>query len=124
MGRQGGQGEGQEMEVPTLHRALGEGTPGRQGQPPTQYQGTWSLCRKIGEGGTALPDGQQAVEQPFLQRLSPPGRPFPSLGWGVRGSTPGMGCLAGAEGQGGWREGVLGTGWHPRHPRPAASGAQ
>ena len=92
-----------------------------RGSPPIQYQGTWSPCRKTREGGQ---DGQQAAEQPLPPAASPPGRPFPSLGWGAEGSTLGMGRLGGAEGQGGRQGGVPGTGWHPGPPCPPASGAQ
>lgn len=56
--------------------------------PPTQYQGTWSLCRKIGEGGTALPDGQQAAEQPFPPAGIAAGKTLPLPGMGGKGVHP------------------------------------
>lgn len=110
VGQQGGQGEGQEAGVPHQHRALGERTPGQQGQPPHPKPGHVIPVRENRGGGhstAGLCSRQRS--SPFLQWASLLGKLFPSLGWGATGSTPDMGPLAGAGGQGGWQGGVPGT---------------
>lgn len=56
-------------------------------RPHTRARGPRAGKLVRGAAGT----GSRQRSSPFLQRASPTGGPFPSLGWEARGSTPGMG---------------------------------
>lgn len=76
---------------------------------------------KSGRGAQRCREGQQAAEQPFPPAGTAASKTFPSLGRGVRGSTPGMRDLAGAGAQGGLAGSCP---WHPKCPHTLTGGVQ